>query len=216
MTYLQWETRAIHKIDQTKSRIYRPLAVVLNALGVRPAWVTYAGVALMVAFVFVIRESPMAALVLMLVYALVLDCLDGSLARLRGTASDRGKFQDVLADNVSFFLFLAGIAYAGLVSGIVALVFACIMSIEMVLAIIKKSPHLASDWIFRPQAGPFQGTLRQLSYLVFLIYVLSGYNFLPHFAILFSAMLLPKALWDYWKVIQIPLKGDSSGHERQS
>lgn len=204
MSYQGWENSFIRKSEAVKSAIYGPIVAVLAWAKVKPAWVTHSKILLMVAFVFLVKDYPLWALLLLLLDSLFLDCVDGSLARKQGTASDKGKFSDATMDYLAFFLFLVGITYAGLVPGLVAVILGAATAFATALAVIKRSLKIRSDWHFRTQSGMHVATLRFLVYLFFLIYAIWKINLLPEVAAVFCALLAAQALWDYVAILKTP------------
>lgn len=78
--------------------ILEPIAAGLARIGVTPAVVTIVGLAVTVAGAVVIASSQLLWGGLIAATGVVLDALDGPLARKLGTASDRGAFLDTMSD----------------------------------------------------------------------------------------------------------------------
>lgn len=78
--------------------ILEPIAAGLARIGVTPAVVTIVGLAVTVAGAVVIASSQLLWGGLIAATGVILDALDGPLARKLGTASDRGAFLDTMSD----------------------------------------------------------------------------------------------------------------------
>lgn len=78
--------------------ILEPIAAGLARIGVTPAVVTIIGLAVTVAGAVVIASGQLLWGGLIAATGVVLDALDGPLARKLGTASDRGAFLDTMSD----------------------------------------------------------------------------------------------------------------------
>ncbi len=88
-----------------------PIGGFLNRLGLTPNSVTLLGVAgNLAAAYFVGRGELMTGGIIMLV-AWPIDALDGTMARLRGEASDWGAFVDSVSDRYSELFVLGGLLY---------------------------------------------------------------------------------------------------------
>lgn len=91
--------------------ILEPISRMLNRTGITPITVTLLGVAgNVVAGLLVARgHISLGGLVMLVVWPI--DALDGTMARLRGEASDWGAFVDSVSDRYSELLVLGGLLY---------------------------------------------------------------------------------------------------------
>lgn len=86
------------KARKKAAPILMPIARGLGAIGVTPLMVTIVGLATTIAGAVLIAEGFLATGALVAAFGVVLDALDGPLARHKGTASDRGAFVDTMSD----------------------------------------------------------------------------------------------------------------------
>ncbi len=99
-----------------------PLAGFLLRLGLMPNTITLLGLAgNAISIIFLARGNFLAGGLLVLVMGPI-DALDGSMARLRGEASDFGAFVDSVTDRYSELLIYAGLVYFFLFSNQPAMV----------------------------------------------------------------------------------------------
>ena len=96
----------------TFNRLARPLVRLLVALHVPPNAVSASQIAIGVAIVFVIGSQPQLAF-LLFVSTLLLDSLDGALARAYGRFSQFGALFDQICDHTRETLVIAAIALQG-------------------------------------------------------------------------------------------------------
>jgi CDP-diacylglycerol--glycerol-3-phosphate 3-phosphatidyltransferase len=88
-----------------------PIAGFLNRLGLTPNTVTLLGVAgNIIAAYFIVRGNITIGGLVMLI-AWPVDALDGTMARLRGEASDWGAFVDAVSDRYSELIILGALLY---------------------------------------------------------------------------------------------------------
>src|SRR5215471_11047919 len=88
-----------------------PVGGFLNRLGLTPNTVTLIGLAgNILAAYFIIRQQIMLGGLVMLI-AWPIDALDGTMARLRGEASDWGAFVDSVSDRYSELIILGALLY---------------------------------------------------------------------------------------------------------
>jgi CDP-diacylglycerol---glycerol-3-phosphate 3-phosphatidyltransferase len=88
-----------------------PVAGFLNRIGLTPISVTLIGVAgNVLAALFIIRgQISIGGLIVLIVWPI--DALDGTMARLRGEASDWGAFVDSVSDRYSELIILGALLY---------------------------------------------------------------------------------------------------------
>lgn len=193
------EEKLYNSIRDKRDTFVKPLLKCLVFLGFTPDMLSYTGVLLMCLFVYVIKTQTIRALWLLLL-TLLIDMLDGALARHTHTASDRGKFTDVLMDSINFTLFIIGLVYAGILSGLVATVYVYFMLLVKVLMIIRKNIARHTDWLIHPMAGAFPNVFVYSSYILFLLYVLFDSNYLTTASQIFSMLLILKAISEYYTI----------------
>jgi CDP-diacylglycerol--glycerol-3-phosphate 3-phosphatidyltransferase len=88
-----------------------PVGGFLNRIGLTPNTVTLLGViGNIVAAYFIIRGQIVTGGIIMLI-VWPIDALDGTMARLRGEASDWGAFVDAVSDRYSELILLGGLLY---------------------------------------------------------------------------------------------------------
>ena len=86
------------KARKKAAPILEPIARGLGRIGMTPLMVTILGLATTIAGAVMIAEGLLAWGAAVAGFGVVLDALDGPLARYKGTASDRGAFIDTMSD----------------------------------------------------------------------------------------------------------------------
>ena len=88
-----------------------PVAGFLNRIGLTPNSVTLIGVAgnVLAAFFIIQGQITLGGLIVLIVWPI--DALDGTMARLRGEASDWGAFVDSVSDRYSEMIILGALLY---------------------------------------------------------------------------------------------------------
>ncbi len=84
--------------------------------------------------------------------SILLDAVDGALARFAKTASDRGKFIDVFADQLTFSLLAVGLLRLLPELSIALTVSAFAIPALYLLVAVADNEKKPSDWLIRPQA----------------------------------------------------------------
>ena len=109
--------------------ILQPMARGLNKVGVTPAMVTIVGLLLTIAGSVLIATGFLWQGALVATIGVILDALDGPLARIQGTATLKGAFLDAMSDRIGEIAIWVGLAVylredsVGLILCILALAF---------------------------------------------------------------------------------------------
>lgn len=193
---------------QLRTAAFKPLLKFLDLLRITPDLLSYFGIGLMIAFIFIIDTNPVGGFWLIIARTFI-DSIDGSLARYQKIDNDRGKFVDVMADQLGFALYIFGIVKVGLSEGLPAMMFLYFTVILTVLMIIKKSLHKKSDWLLYGQAGALPYVLIYMSYIFFGIYAFGGHNYLSSSCKIFAAILIAKTVLDFWIIRNTEFKPKS-------
>ncbi|MBI2588930.1 CDP-alcohol phosphatidyltransferase family protein [Candidatus Saccharibacteria bacterium] len=199
------EEKIYNQLAQLRTMAFRPLNKILTSLGMTADSLSYLAVFLMVLFVFVSQHNLRLGFWL-IVARMLADVLDGPLARYQKTASDRGKFVDVLMDNLGFALFIIGVVKAGIINSLPAITYLFATELVVVLMIIRFNLKRRSNWLFYASAGSFPYNFVYGSYLLYGLYAFGGGNYLNGAAQIFSILLIAKAALDYWIIQKIPDK----------
>jgi phosphatidylglycerophosphate synthase len=181
---------------------FRPLIKLLDLFGVNADIVSYSGLLIMVGFILALPHHLILAFWLLFARMLI-DILDGPLARYQKTDSDRGKFVDVLMDNLAFAAFIFGVIRAGLMDGLAGGIYLFATELVIVLMIIIFNLTYKSDWFFFASAGSYPYNFIYTIYLLFTCYVFGSHNYLTGAAQIFSVLLGLKAIKDYWLIQKI-------------
>jgi CDP-diacylglycerol--glycerol-3-phosphate 3-phosphatidyltransferase len=91
--------------------VLEPIARLLNRTGITPITVTLLGVAGNVLAAYLVARGNVSLGGLVMLIAWPIDALDGTMARLRGEASDWGAFVDSVSDRYSELMVLGGLLY---------------------------------------------------------------------------------------------------------
>jgi phosphatidylglycerophosphate synthase len=95
-----------------------------------------------------------AAFVLLLLHVL-LDGLDGPLARFRGQASNRGSFTDTMADQVVVTVTTLTIIHAGLANAWAGGLYVFFYVVVVTFAFVRNALAVPYSWLFRPRFPVF-------------------------------------------------------------
>ena len=97
-------------------RIYHPIVLLLAWLKVSPNFVSFLQIPLGLLIVIMITPQPRLAF-LLIVASILLDGIDGALARHLGRSSPFGALWDGFCDHIREILVIAGLAWVGALNG---------------------------------------------------------------------------------------------------
>ena len=129
----------------------RPLLRWMDRMGMRAGHVTALSLLAGLAFCpFLLWGSPLVAFVLLVLHVL-LDGLDGPLARYRGTASNRGSFSDTMADQLVVTASTLTMIHAGLASAWPGGLYIFLYAVVVGFAFVRNALAAPYSWLFRPR-----------------------------------------------------------------
>lgn len=202
------EEKIYNQLAQLRTMVFQPLNKILTGLGITADLLSYLAVLLMVVFVLLSQHNLKLGF-WVIVARMFVDILDGPLARYQKTASDRGKFVDVLMDNLGFALFIIGVVKAGVLGSLPAITYLFATELVVVLMIIRFNLKHSSNWLFYASAGSFPYNFMYASYLLYGVYAFGGDNYLNGAAQIFSILLALKAALDYLAIQKVKPKGQA-------
>jgi phosphatidylglycerophosphate synthase len=156
--YSAGERRAMVWTQELRARLLRPLLVWAERVGIRPDAVTLASLACGLAFcpLYLWPGTPWwsrpAALAALLAHV-ILDGLDGPLARHLGVASRRGSFTDTLADQIVVTASTIALVAAPqpAVSGWVGALYLFAYAMVVAFAMVRNALGVPYSWLIRPR-----------------------------------------------------------------
>jgi len=188
--YSRGERAGMRLWQQMRAVTLRPLLVVLAGFGVRPDHLTLLSALSGLSFCPLFFWSKPLAFA-MLVLHVLLDGLDGPLARHTNTASRRGSFTDSAADQlviVASTVTLMSIQVIGILPGSVYLVAYTVVTL---FAMVRNALSIPYSWLIRPR------------FFVYLWFVVETYYWpgtVDYVLWLFNALLLIKIVTGFVRI----------------
>jgi phosphatidylglycerophosphate synthase len=143
-----------YRFRSLREPVTEPICRLLARLHVTPAYLTAARALLLVAFFFVWTAGYYAASASLLTVSLLLDALDGDLARMLRTDSDLGGFQDQTVDTLMVVILAVSLARQGLVPGWLCACYVFVTTTSWWISVIRGTETKKTDWIFKPETTP--------------------------------------------------------------
>ena len=148
--YSGGERAWMERTQALRGRVLGPLLRTLSASGVRPDHLTLVSFATGLLFCPLWFVSPAAALVALGLHV-VLDGIDGPLARHLGTESARGSFTDTMADQAIVTASTVTLIAAGVIGPVVGSLYIYVYLLVVALAMVRNALHIPYSWLVRPR-----------------------------------------------------------------
>jgi len=184
------EARHIENFKNGRTKWLNPLARSIAKMGITADMVSILGFVMVFGFVYFVERNPYAAMVLLLLHVMI-DGLDGPVARVTGKAGNRGALLDIMCDHTGIVAATAGLVYYGLVNGVVGLAYIYIYTIMIVFTIVRNVMRISPKIVVRT---------KYYIYILFAVYVFTGMNYLDGAMLLFSAIMLVSVLNDFFAI----------------
>lgn len=136
---------------QKRAKCFRPFVMLLDKLGFSANSLSFIRAVSGVIFFILININFKIAFTILIVGSLT-DFFDGVLARYQKKDSDRGKFIDMLCDNLLFTFFLLGLIKIEFINALNLAYFIFIISALYLMIIVNKNEYQKNDWIIKPCA----------------------------------------------------------------
>ena len=195
------EQRLYRQSVEKRDVIFKPLAKILTFFRITPFMITLLGFVSMFLFALALEHNRVLSLFFLLL-SVLFDLIDGVLARYQEKASDKGKFADMVFDNLSFTVFVVGLVFVNLVDALPALLIVYFMLLSKVLRSVNNAFSLNSDWRFKTVAGFLPNLIVGLSYALFLFYAVTDIILFSEFFGLFAVVLIIDSIVFYGRIMK--------------
>ncbi len=148
--YSAGERDAMLLTQRWRGIVLQPLLKLLTYARVSPDLITILSTIVGLAFCPVWFIHPLGASMLLLLHV-VLDGIDGPLARFQNVASGKGSFTDTMADQTVVFASTVTLMAAGSVAIVPATVYLFVYTIVVGFAMIRNALKIPYSWLIRPR-----------------------------------------------------------------
>jgi phosphatidylglycerophosphate synthase len=180
------------------------ISKLLVFLHINPSHLTVFRFLLLVAFPPLWINNHYNIAVSFLAANILLDIVDGDLARILNTDSDKRKFEDVMVDNIMVIVLPLALIWQGIISGFLGGYYIFIATLSWWLSVVKRNLVSKSGWLFRAQASflLFVARFCVITFLIF-TYVLFGWDIFTATIITLSAILTLSSFYDYYRIVRV-------------
>ncbi len=142
------EKDKLKKFADARTSFFSPILVVLTKLGCTSDMVSFASIMLMGGFIYFLPINVYYALLFVAAHIL-LDGIDGSLARYQEKASNKGAMTDIGVDHAGIIIAVMATIYYGVLSGFWASLYILSYTVLVTLVIVLNSMKKPAKFVFR-------------------------------------------------------------------
>ncbi|HVB22775.1 MAG TPA: CDP-alcohol phosphatidyltransferase family protein [Ktedonobacteraceae bacterium] len=176
--------------QQLRQRFLSPVAFVLSRLGISANMLSFASVVFGLGF-FLLAPFQFGIAFWLLIASILCDGLDGVEARLTKTNTATGAFTDMFCDQVVVTFSVAGLAWAGLIHPVLAILFVYIYTALVTFLVLHRMQHVSSKGLIRPS--------RMLLYAAIALYYFFKVDLL-NYLLLFYLLTFPLVVLSFWRL----------------
>ncbi len=144
-----------------RDKLFLPITKILHQLGISANALSISKIFFATLYLLLIKDNLALAIFFLIIGGILIDLLDGPLARYTNKASDRGKFIDTFLDQLVYVLFVWGLMIINVGNPIILSYNMLIIGSLYIMMIVNKNEGLESDWIIIPiiRANYYKATL---------------------------------------------------------
>ena len=178
------------KLRHFRDKFFQPLSVFLTKLGVKADHLTYLSLAMGLLFAFFLNKNWLIAFFCLLL-SVVLDSVDGCLARHQKTVGERGDLLDHAVDHVVLFIVVLALIYNKTIDGFWAAAYSLNYLLLIFLMMVMRKFKLHVFLVLRS---------KYFLYLLWALLVFTGLNFLDIFLVFFAVYMFLTNLFLFHKL----------------
>lgn len=187
------ERRLKHVFETIKKYVFYPFLGLFSWLRISANMISYASAMCgLIATYYMWIDMHQAAI--FLIVSVVLDGIDGSLARFTHQSSPQGSLTDAFTDQVTISATTIGMIANGVIDIVWGGVYLVLYPVLILFSILKNSLGTPNQYVFRP---------RFIMYVFFLWYVYSGQNIINYALIPVVLVLMSYVLYDFFTLKKV-------------
>jgi len=198
--YSQTEQSYYNKIRDWRDDVLMPMARFFNRIGVSANQLSFFGLLILAGFVYYVLSYPYLAVVFLILHLLI-DGVDGTVARVNKQDDMSGSVVDTVVDHTGIFIVVLTLGFSGLIDPNIGLVYIYFYTVMVFLVIVRYLLKIPVRLVVRSKA---------LVYALYALWAFTGINYLNEALLVFSILLIWVTVVSFFKVKNI-LKNQRGG-----
>lgn len=194
--YSETEQTYYQRIKAWRDKFFYPLALLFKKLGVSADVMSYFGVLILSGFILYINSNPKLAILFLLINLLV-DGIDGAIARVNKKESSQGALVDTLCDLLSIFIVVFTLGFVGLLNPNIGIAYIFFFSLMIFFIISRQLLGIPVRFVVRSKA---------FVYALYIWWALTGQNYFDWAVLIFTVLIFLVSVASFIK-IKNKLKG---------
>lgn len=158
--------------------LFSPIIKLLYKLGINPNMLSISKILFAGLYLLLIKNNLALAVFFLLFGGVLIDFLDGPLARYTNKDSDRGKFIDMFSDQLVYVFFVWGLMIINIGKPIILSYNILIISAFYLIIIVNKNENIKSDWIIKPVVrANYYKLVFEISIILHIFFNMNGFLF---------------------------------------
>ena len=176
------------KSQEFRAKYFRTIIKILDKSGFTANSLSFIRAISGVIFFFLVKFNFLIAFIILIIGGFT-DFFDGALARYQKKDSDRGKFIDMVCDNLLFVFFVLGLIKIEFISSLNLAYFIFILPALYLIIVTNKNEFLKNDWIIVPYARiTYYKIIFEIGFLLVIIFGVSK-NFFNSIVIILNILM---------------------------
>lgn len=145
-----------------------PVIKILDKTKVTPDFISYLALFLLIPFSFYFKSFPILSSVIIICYVL-LDGIDGSLARYQNKDNLGGAFTDIVVDQMGLVVIIGNLIFYEMITPTVAYYYGILYIVMIAFSVVQNALNISMQKLIRTK------------YIVYLLYILYSVSIIKNF-----------------------------------
>ncbi|MBT4849288.1 CDP-alcohol phosphatidyltransferase family protein [Candidatus Parcubacteria bacterium] len=188
--YSETEQTYYQRTKAWRDKLFYPLALLFKKIGASADIVSYLGVLVLAGFLLYATSNPRLA-VLFLLLNLLMDGIDGAIARVNNSESAQGALVDTLCDLLSIFIVIFTLGFVGLLNPNIGIVYIFFFSLMIFFIISRQLLDIPVRFVVRSKA---------FVYVLYIWWAFTGQNYFDWAVFIFTVLIFLVCVASFIKI----------------
>ena len=184
------DKKGLFKFSEYRYKLLKPLSKVLTLLKITPDMISYFGLLILTGFAYYLNKKPLIAGIFLIIHIL-LDGIDGPLAKYQKKAGNKGALTDIICDHTGIIIVTLTLIYYRLLNGTIGAAYIYIYTLLIIFTVIRNKLEITPNITFRS---------KYFVYLCLIPLIYNKTNILNYAILAFSIIKIPFTIDSYIKI----------------
>lgn len=194
--YSETEQTCYKKVRRWRDSFFSPLALFFSKINVSANHLSYFGILILGGFIYFVLSAPRLASLFLVIHVLI-DGVDGVLARMLKQDDTEGDLVDTVCDHTGIFIVVLTLGFVGLLNPNLGLLYIYFYTVWLFFIIVRYWLKIPVRFVIRSKG---------LVYTLYILWAFTGLNYLDIAVAIFAILILPLVVTSFVK-IKRELKG---------